>query len=164
MTAHDANSILQQEEKGFWGLLSRTLLWTGPEKMWSSLTGGSRRLLDLNAVQANCILVNYSYIGLQTIALRQIRGSASAGRCCDFDANFRPLRDHNESRWAGVSTARQRGVKLPPVSLVQVGEMYFVEDGHHRISVAKARGEKTIEAEVVVWQVTGVLPWERQAA
>jgi hypothetical protein len=154
MTAHKASSILRRQEKGFWRILPGTTIGTGLGKIWSSLTGGSRGLLDLNVVQAGCTLVNYSYVGLQTVPLRQIRGSASASRCHDFDANFRPLRDNNKSRWAGVSTARQRGVKLPPVSLIQVGEVYFVEDGHHRISVAKARGEKTIEAEVVVWQVS----------
>ena len=49
---------------------------------------------------------------------------------------------------------------LPPVSLAQVGDIYFVKDGHHRISVARALGQKAIEAKVVVWQVEGSLPWE----
>jgi hypothetical protein len=49
---------------------------------------------------------------------------------------------------------------MPPVVLVQVGDIYFVEDGHHRISVALAWGEQEIEAEVTVWQVAGALPWE----
>ena len=154
MTAHKASSVLRQQEKGFWGTLSGMTVSAGLGKVWSALSGGSPRLLDLNVVQARCTLVHYDYIGLQTVPLSQICGSASAGRCHDFDASFRPLHDHNEGRWTAVSTARRKGVKLPPVSLIKVGEVYFVEDGHHRISVAKARGEQTIEAEVVVWQVS----------
>ena len=45
--------------------------------------------------------------------------------------------------------------------LVKVGDKYFVLDGHHRISVAKALGQESIEAEVTVWDVAGPLPWER---
>jgi hypothetical protein len=50
------------------------------------------------------------------------------------------------------------------VELVQVGDVYFVLDGHHRISVARALGQQDIEAKVMVWRVTGPLPWERSAA
>jgi hypothetical protein len=49
---------------------------------------------------------------------------------------------------------------LPPVVLVQVGDVYFVRDGHHRISVARALGQLDIEAEVTVWEVAGPLPWD----
>lgn len=52
---------------------------------------------------------------------------------------------------------RRCGVKLPPVALIQVGEVYFVEDGHHRISVAKLWGEHEIEAEVTIWEMVGSL-------
>jgi hypothetical protein len=52
-----------------------------------------------------------------------------------------------------VAQARQQGLSLPPVELTQVGEVYFVRDGHHRISVARALGQTDIEAEVRVWQV-----------
>lgn len=133
--------------------------WTS--KIWSALTSRSRRLLDLAEVQTACPLLDYHYAGKQVIRLNQVRGSASPARCFDFDANFRPLCHHNEKRWQGVASARQSGKKLPPVALVQVGELYFVEDGHHRISVAKARGEQTIEAEVTVLRLTGPLPWEQ---
>jgi hypothetical protein len=56
--------------------------------------------------------------------------------------------------------ARQQGAKLPPVALIQVGDVYFVKDGHHRISVARALGQVEIEAVVTVWHVAGQLPWE----
>ena len=64
------------------------------------------------------------------------------------------------SRWLGVAAARDHGKVLPPVVLVQVGGVYFVRDGHHRISVARALGQLDIEAEVTVWQVSGPLPWD----
>jgi hypothetical protein len=63
----------------------------------------------------------------------------------------------------GIATARQRGKPLPPVELIQVGDVYFVRDGHHRISVARALGQRDIGAEVMVWQVAGPLPWEQPA-
>jgi hypothetical protein len=65
--------------------------------------------------------------------------------------------------WLSVAVARQRGKSLPPVKLIQVGDVYYVQDGHHRISVARALGQRDIEAEVTVWQVTGPLPWEEPA-
>lgn len=135
--------------------------WAG--RVWSALTSRSRRLLDLAEIQATCPTFGHHYTGKHTVSLSQIRGSASPARCFDFDVNFRPLRHHNEHRWQGVAAARQSGKKLPPVALIQVGEIYFVEDGHHRISVAKARGEQTIEAEVTVLQLAGSLPWEEVA-
>ena len=53
---------------------------------------------------------------------------------------------------------------MPPVELVQVRDAYFVRDGHHRISVARALGQRDIEAEVMVWHVDGPLPWEEPVA
>jgi hypothetical protein len=135
--------------------------WLG--KVWSALTGRKEGLLDLTKIQATYPMLDHHFIGRQIVLLNLIRGSASSARCYDFDANFRPLRDHNRNRWQSVDAARRRGAKLPPVALIQVGEIYFVEDGHHRISVARARGEQTIEAVVTVAKVAGPLPWERQA-
>jgi hypothetical protein len=62
-----------------------------------------------------------------------------------------------------VAEAMYMGVPLPPVHLIQVGDVYFVRDGHHRISVAKALGQTQIEANVTVWNVAGALPWEPAA-
>jgi hypothetical protein len=57
-----------------------------------------------------------------------------------------------------MAAAKMRGVALPPVELIQVGDIYFVRDGHHRISVARAFGQEQVDAEVTVWDVTGPLP------
>jgi len=130
--------------------------------LWSALMQRANRLLDLSDVETACKINNRCYAGIQAVSLDQIRGSD--GRCHDFDAAFYPRRHHNRGRWLNVAIARQMGVALPPVCLVQVDDVYFVRDGHHRISVARALGQKSIEAEVVTWQVASPLPWAAPAA
>ncbi|MGD8624380.1 MAG: hypothetical protein PVJ34_07585 [Anaerolineae bacterium] len=131
-------------------------------RLWSALTRRSNRLLDLDDVKMTCEIHNRCYAGIQAVSLDQIRGSE--GRCRDFDAAFHPRQNHNKGRWLNVAIARQTGTSLPPVALVQIEDVYFVTDGHHRISVARALGQKCIEAEVVIWQVTGPLPWATSTA
>jgi hypothetical protein len=84
----------------------------------------------------------------------------SVSRTSAIDRDFNPLQDHHRGRWPRVAAARDQDKVLPPVVLVQVGKVYFVRDGHHRISVARALGQLDIEAEVTIWQVSGPLPWE----
>lgn len=132
-------------------VLSRAWL----HRAWSILKGNPEGLLNLSVVSA--IYDSYSAhdAGTQTVLVEQIRGSE--GRCEDFDAEFRPLRKHSEGRWRKIAVAHQMGRLLPPVELIQVGDTYFVRDGHHRISVARTFGQKYIEAHVTAWQVNGVL-------
>lgn len=118
-------------------------------KVWAALTGHRHNLLSLHEIARQTKAQPRSHAGLQLVPIAKIRGSE--GRCDDFDADFRPLKDHNKERWVSVALARSRGVALPPVELVQVNEVYFVRDGHHRISVAKLAGQLEIEAEVRVW-------------
>jgi hypothetical protein len=99
---------------------------------------------------------------VQTVAIRQIRGSE--GRNRDFDRHFNPLTSHSQERWMRVAEAQQRGVPLPPIQLIRVGEVYFVRDGHHRISVARALRQHEIEADVVTWAVDEPLPWAQPAS
>jgi hypothetical protein len=126
--------------------------------LWSLISGRPRTLLDLGAIQASCALSGSHYAGLHNVPISQIRGSE--GRCSDFDPQFRPRKAHNQWRWLHIAEARQRGVDLPPVSLVEVGGVYFVRDGHHRISVAKALGQESISASVTVWELDGPVPGE----
>jgi hypothetical protein len=102
------------------------------------------------------------YAGMRTVPIDQIQGSQ--GRSNDFDCDWHPLQARTRSRWLGIARARSRGQTMPPVDLIRVGDVYFVQDGHHRISVARALGQLDIEAEVTVWQATGPLPWERSTA
>ena len=118
--------------------------WTA---LMASRNGG--QLLSLDAFVAGRPVAARSSARLQTINLGQIRGSV--GRQRDFDAGFHPIETHTEQRWMRVATAREEGRGLPPVQLIRVGEIFFVQDGHHRVSVARARGELDIEAEVTEW-------------
>jgi len=130
-------------------------------QLWSGLTGCSRGLLSLEQVAQACTVQIRSSAGQRTVSIAQICGSE--GRAADFDRDFNPLQERTQARWLGIAVARQRGRHLPPVALIQVGDRYFVRDGHHRISVARALGQKTIEATVQVWQVDGPLPWGGQS-
>jgi hypothetical protein len=122
-------------------------------RLWSALLGRSNHLLSLTEIGITCGAHNSHYAGLQTVPIRRIHGSE--GRSGDFDSTFNPLGEHNRNRWLSVATAWQLGIALPPVELIQVGEVYFVRDGHHRISVARAQGQEDIDAEVWVWQTSG---------
>lgn len=86
------------------------------------------------------------YTGLHTVAIDKITGSENRTR--DFDRDFNPLKDNTKERWVGVMAARLSGVSLPPVDLLKAGDEYYVRDGHHRISVARALGEGFIEAQI----------------
>jgi hypothetical protein len=100
-----------------------------------------------------CTPSNDHPTGARTVPIDQIRGSQ--GRSRDFDPDFNPIQDHTKLRWLSIARARQNGTSLPPVKLAQVEDIYFVQDGHHRISVARAMGQQDIEAEVTIWQLRG---------
>jgi hypothetical protein len=85
--------------------------------------------------------------GIRDIPLDAISGTLEPNRASQFDRDFRPA-GPTRSRWQRVWLAEHRGTLLPPISVVQVGRAYAVRDGHHRVSVAKARGALTITAIV----------------
>ena len=72
----------------------------------------------------------------------------SVDRSRDFDRRFRPTSGRSRGRWEQIAAAARRGEALPPVDLLRVGELYFVRDGHHRVSVARALGRTDIDAYV----------------
>src|SRR4051795_10606319 len=84
--------------------------------------------------------------GLQVVPLDAIVGTVD--RAADFDRGFRPTTTRLRSRWERIAAAQRRGEPLPPVSLFKVGDLYFVRDGHHRVSVAKSLGRADIDAYV----------------
>ena len=86
-------------------------------------------------------------LGIQTIALDSIVGTVDR-RSDEFDRAFRPRSRRLRERWARVAAVRRRGEDLPPIEVYRVGDLHFVEDGHHRVSVARALGDTTIEARV----------------
>ena len=88
-----------------------------------------------------------SYRGMQAIPLKLIVGSE--GRYRDFSKQFLPRKDHLRNRWQRIDEARMKDIILPPIQLYELGGVYFVRDGNHRVSVAKSQGIYTIDAEVV---------------
>ena len=91
-------------------------------------------------------LVSERSLGLQVVAISAIVGTVDRER--DFDRHFRPTSGRVRSRWEQIAEAMRRGEALPPVDLIKIGEIYFVRDGHHRVSVACALGHTDIDAYV----------------
>jgi uncharacterized ParB-like nuclease family protein len=85
-------------------------------------------------------------VGLVVVPLEQIVGSVDRGR--DFDRRFRPTSGRSRGRWEQIAAAARRGEAFPPVDLLKVGQLYFVRDGHHRVSVSRALGRTDIDAYV----------------
>jgi ParB-like nuclease domain len=65
-----------------------------------------------------------------------------------FDARFRPISEHVRSRWERIALAHRTGVALPPITVIERPDGYYVVDGRHRVSVARALGHRDIEARV----------------
>jgi hypothetical protein len=133
---------------------------------WSNLRRmlGCRscELLELGALAEHWTVRNRRFAGRQMVPISEIRGSEN--RMHDFDADFRPRGRHTVERWCRVAEAWWAGVELPPVELIQVGDAYFVRDGHHRISVARTFGAREIDALVTVWVVDRRLSWPQPMA
>jgi len=110
------------------------------------LTGRPNRLLAYSEVREKLRLGGPIYRGVQTVPIAQIIGSVDRYR--DFDRAFLPKQDFMSERWQKVSRAWYQDLSLPPILLYKVGEVYFVVDGHHRVSVAREKGQEAIEAEV----------------
>jgi hypothetical protein len=89
--------------------------------------------------------------GLQHVPLDKIIGSE--GRYADFDRRFLPRRDQTSGRWQSVDVAHYAAIPLPPVDLYKIGDVYFVKDGNHRVSVARERGLAEIDAYVTEYMV-----------
>ena len=105
-------------------------------------------LVSFDQVKRSLKTFGENYRGVQTIPLDKIVGSATL-RYNDFDSAFLPRQARTKSRWRSIDLAHYTDVGLPPVQLYQIGDVYFVRDGHHRISVARERGQVYIEAEVI---------------
>jgi hypothetical protein len=93
-------------------------------------------------------------LGLQTIRLKSVVGTVDSAR--DFDRRFRPTSSRVRERWERLALAQRRGASIPPIDVYKIGKLYFVQDGHHRVSIAMATKQKTIEAYVT--EVLTVVP------
>jgi ParB/Sulfiredoxin domain len=95
------------------------------------------------------------YVGLRPIPLSQVVGTDSRGS--DFDRSFRPRRPDIRLRWQQVEQAFPDAA-FPPIVVYQLGDAYFVIDGHHRVAIARQNGMETIDAEVTELQARWHLP------
>jgi hypothetical protein len=93
-------------------------------------------------------------LGQQTIKLDTVVGTVDSRR--DFDRHFRPTSGRVRERWERLALAQRRGESIPPIEVYRIGELHFVRDGHHRVSVAIAAGQKVIDAYVT--EVLTVVP------
>jgi hypothetical protein len=138
-------------------MLFNQSLWRGyTEKIISMLLNRSCALWSIDS-QPGLKIDALRYGGIRSVAINKIRGSF--GRSHDFDIYFHPLHELNRHRWASIAMARLQQIPLEPVSLVKVAEFYFVQDGHHRVSVARALGEENVYAEIMVIEMRQPLMW-----
>jgi hypothetical protein len=119
------------------------------------------RLLSFDDVRQKIRCHDESYAGMRTVPVAAIRGSV--GRFKDFDREFLPVKRGSKERWRRIDEAYYEDIVLPPVQLYKVGDIYFVKDGNHRVSVAKERGIAYIDAEVIETRCKVPLPANIQA-
>jgi hypothetical protein len=103
-------------------------------------------LLPFEDVKAILRPSSETYVGMEAVSVHRIVGSE--GRYRDFNRHFLPRKDFLRSRWISIDMAHYKDVPLPPVRIYEVGGVYFVRDGNHRVSVARLRGQTMIDAEV----------------
>lgn len=115
-------------------------------------------LYDLNVLKPHLHVRGSSYSGIKVVPIHSIIGSE--GRTTDFDLNFHPFKEEMQERWVNLAIVHVSRLPLPPVQLIQVGEAYFVRDGHHRISVSRAFGQAAMDAEVITWNAAPPFPWQ----
>jgi hypothetical protein len=125
---------------------SRARLKSFLNRIRSLVSGSPTRLLSYEEVKTSLHLGGPIYRGIQTVPVKQIVGSLN--RYSEFDRAFKPVEDRLANRWQNIDYAFYKAISLPPVLLYKVGEVYFVVDGHHRVSVAREQGQEDIEADV----------------
>ena len=112
----------------------------------AALSGQPTTLLSYDEIKQSLHIGGPIYRGVQTVRVDQIVGSLN--RYHEFDRAFLPAEGQLAARWQNVDRAFYKEISLPPVVLYKVGQVYFVVDGHHRVSVARQQGQEFIDAEV----------------
>jgi hypothetical protein len=103
-------------------------------------------LLPFEEVKAILRPSSETYVGMEAVSVDRIVGSE--GRYRDFNRHFLPRKEFLRNRWVSIDMAQYNDIPLPPVRIYEVGGVYFVRDGNHRVSVARMRGQIMIDAEV----------------
>ncbi|MBN8870027.1 MAG: hypothetical protein J0H66_09130 [Solirubrobacterales bacterium] len=112
----------------------------------AKVKGGGHPILFLDDVTAALGRTGTRRLGLRSIPLDSIVGTVDRGH--GFDGEFRPTTKRVRRRWERIAGATRRGESFPPIDVYRVGTVHFVEDGHHRVSVARQLGHEVIEARV----------------
>ena len=124
----------------------RSLFKAFTNRVWATLSGQPTTLLSYDEIKEKLHIGGPIYRGIQTVRVDQIAGSLN--RYHEFDRVFLPASEKLAERWQSVNRAFYEEISLPPVVLYKVGDVYFVVDGHHRVSVARRQGQIDIDAEV----------------
>ena len=115
-------------------------------RAFAAISGQPTTLLSYDEIKQSLHIGGPIYRGVHTVRVDQIVGSLN--RYHEFDRAFLPADDQLAERWQNIDSAFYKDISLPPVVLYKVGQVYFVVDGHHRVSVARQQGQEFIEAEI----------------
>ena len=137
------DSVTQQALNDFSRARGRAIL----SQIQNFLNTDRDKLLSFNDVKDILKPKNEVYRGNQVVPINMIAGSE--GRYHDFNKYFLPRKEHLRYRWQRVDEAHIKDIILPPIQLYEIGGAYFVRDGNHRVSVARAQGVEFIDAEVI---------------
>jgi hypothetical protein len=118
---------------------------------WESLTKKTRCLLPFGPIHKLFLHSSGIHQGIREIPLARIVGTLAQEP--EFDRDFRPLHKNQRQRWSNVWVLHS-GIGWPPIVVHEIGDLYFVEDGHHRTSVARDLGLNVIEADVTAYPVS----------
>ncbi len=122
-------------------------------RRWLARSAGTGRLLPFEQARRSVGAYGGFRRGRSTVEVSRIIGSA--GKHDQFDDAFMPLRGASPDRWKRIDRAYRSGVDLPPVSLYSLDGDFFVQDGHHRVSVARFHGVEWLDAEVTEFRSSG---------
>ena len=136
------DSVIQQASSDFSRARGKAVL----SQIQHFLNTDRNRLLSFNDVKDILKPKNEVYRGSQVVPIKLIVGSE--GRYHDFNKYFLPKKEHLRQRWQRVDEAHIKDIILPSIQLYEIGGVYFVRDGNHRVSVAKTQGVEFIDAEV----------------
>jgi hypothetical protein len=123
--------------------------------MVSWLRRGNNHLLPYDEVKKHFPIRGQHYIGLRQIETDKIVGSVS--RYNDFDRAFLPRQANTRARWESIDRAYFEDTILPPIDVYKIGDVYFVKDGNHRVSVAKERKQAYMDAYIIEIDIPGSL-------
>ncbi|MCL2758903.1 MAG: transcriptional regulator [Treponema sp.] len=137
------DSVTQQAYADFSRARGKAIL----SQMQNFMNTDRDKLLSFHDVKDILKPRNQVYMGNRTVPINMVAGSE--GRYHDFNKYFLPRREHLRQRWQKVDEAHIKDIILPPILLYEIGGVYFVRDGNHRVSVAKTQGVEFIDAEVI---------------